>query len=484
MTTAIKRRRGTTVQHSTFTGLEGELTVDTTKDTVVVHDGATAGGFPLLKEANPTFTGVLSSPAGTAAAPAITTTGDTNTGIFFPAADTIAFTEGGVEAMRITSAGAVLVGQTAANYNVEGISFTKDGYITACADEATANTNSVLYLNRRSSDGEMISFYRDGGQTGFIGTTSTNNMTFATGATERMRIDSAGSVGIGTASPVAKLQIVGAAGSSTVRFTGRSSDNSTTIDFYSNDNATRYGFQFANATGIQYSTAGSIPLTFGTNFTERMRITATGDVGIGTSSPGVKLDVAGGAIRSLVSGGTPRIYFANGSTQLDIANTSNDFVFNLDAAERMRITYTGNVGIGTSSPQAKFNVSAAGAEGIEIYPAFSSTNLIQSYNRSGAAYTTLRFNALTYEFQGSGTERMRIDGSGNVGIGTSSPTAKLDVAGPIKTLGYTVATLPAGVVGMRAYVTDALAPSFGVTVAGSGAVTIPVFYNGANWIVA
>jgi hypothetical protein len=37
---------------------------------------------------------------------------------------------------------------------------------------------------------------------------------------------------------------------------------------------------------------------------------------------------------------------------------------------------------------------------------------------------------------------------------------------------------------MRTYVTDALAPAFGVAVAGSGAVTIPVFYDGANWIVA
>jgi hypothetical protein len=50
MTTAIKRRRGTTTQHSSFIGLEGELTVDTTKDTVVVHDGSTTGGFPLLRE--------------------------------------------------------------------------------------------------------------------------------------------------------------------------------------------------------------------------------------------------------------------------------------------------------------------------------------------------------------------------------------------------------------------------------------------------
>ena len=51
-------------------------------------------------------------PAGTAAAPAITTTGDTNTGIFFPAADTIAFSEGGAESMRIDSGGNLLIATT------------------------------------------------------------------------------------------------------------------------------------------------------------------------------------------------------------------------------------------------------------------------------------------------------------------------------------------------------------------------------------
>lgn len=50
MTTSLKLRRGTTAQHASFTGAEGEVTVDTTKDTAVVHDGATAGGFPLAKE--------------------------------------------------------------------------------------------------------------------------------------------------------------------------------------------------------------------------------------------------------------------------------------------------------------------------------------------------------------------------------------------------------------------------------------------------
>lgn len=59
--------------------------------------------------------------AGTAALPAITTTGDTNTGIYFPAADTIAFSEGGAESMRINSSGKVLVGTTEADNPTDGI---------------------------------------------------------------------------------------------------------------------------------------------------------------------------------------------------------------------------------------------------------------------------------------------------------------------------------------------------------------------------
>ena len=49
MAFAIQLRRGTTAQHSTFTGLVGEITVDTDKDTLVVHDGVKAGGYPLAK---------------------------------------------------------------------------------------------------------------------------------------------------------------------------------------------------------------------------------------------------------------------------------------------------------------------------------------------------------------------------------------------------------------------------------------------------
>lgn len=50
MAFALKLRRGTTAQHASFVGLEGEVTVDTDKDTLVLHDGVTAGGHPMAKE--------------------------------------------------------------------------------------------------------------------------------------------------------------------------------------------------------------------------------------------------------------------------------------------------------------------------------------------------------------------------------------------------------------------------------------------------
>jgi hypothetical protein len=54
---------------------------------------------------------------------------------------------------------------------------------------------------------------------------------------------------------------------------------------------------------------------------------------------------------------------------------------------------------------------------------------------------------------------------------------------PLRLDGFTVATLPAGKVGEVVYVTDALAPAFGVAVAGGGAVVCPVFYTGTAWVV-
>jgi len=77
MATQVQQRRGTTAEHATFTGAVGEVTVDTDKDTAVVHDGSTAGGFPLLKEAA-IGTTVQGYDADLAAVAALSTTGVIN----------------------------------------------------------------------------------------------------------------------------------------------------------------------------------------------------------------------------------------------------------------------------------------------------------------------------------------------------------------------------------------------------------------------
>lgn len=58
------------------------------------------------------------------------------------------------------------------------------------------------------------------------------------------------------------------------------------------------------------------------------------------------------------------------------------------------------------------------------------------------------------------------------------------VIGPVFTRGYTVATLPAGLLGMHAHVTDATVPTYNAALVGGGAVAVPVFYNGAAWVSA
>ena len=65
MAQQIQLRRGTTAQHAAFTGALGEITVDTTKHTVVVHDGSTLGGFPLAQEGLPSSFTTLDLAAGT-----------------------------------------------------------------------------------------------------------------------------------------------------------------------------------------------------------------------------------------------------------------------------------------------------------------------------------------------------------------------------------------------------------------------------------
>ena len=137
-------------------------------------------------------TGVTTVQAGTAALPAITTTGDTNTGIFFPAADTIAFSEGGAEAMRIDSSGNVGIGTASPSARLH-----VDSGGTADGFRLNSTTTSVFNSWYLSSVRKAY-FLIDSSGILIDSEAASTSQRFATQGSERMRIDSSGNLLLGT----------------------------------------------------------------------------------------------------------------------------------------------------------------------------------------------------------------------------------------------------------------------------------------------
>jgi hypothetical protein len=198
---------------------------------------------------------------------------------------------------------------------------------------------------------------------------------FYTSGSERMRITSVGNVGIGTTSPTSKLHVANAAVGTAAIFT-----NTNDSDLFINFNT--------SITTLMNTVNAS--LAFGTNNTERIRITSGGDVGIGTASP--KLN-------------------SNAGTFLTVQGTSA----------------TGWLELSTDST----------SDGIGGAISFNNTNIVGSDKRNAqiAGFREGANNSGVLAFAtwnaGVAAERMRITSGGNVGIGTDNPTSKLDVNGAI-----------------------------------------------------
>jgi hypothetical protein len=306
---------------------------------------------------------------------------------------------------NITNAGAI--GSTSGQIVVT----TTGGVLTTAATISSASVSGLGTIATQNANSVAITGGSINGTT--IGATTASTGAFTT-------VTTTGNVGIGTTTPVNKLDVVGnearvvSRGGTT---SGRSFVEAQASDYWSATSYTgTYLLQHGNtATGttagltnaglgqlvFQNVSAGFIdtngaPLVLGTANAERMRIAANGNVGIGTANPTVRLDVA--AVSTIASGawagGTDfvRLLAASGSAfseqaiafqeagsnvgaKIGVKNIGNgayDIVFaNRDNssltsafAERARIAATGNVGIGTAAPNSRLEVIPGGGQGI------------------------------------------------------------------------------------------------------------------------
>ncbi|MDD5693457.1 MAG: hypothetical protein PHU86_03225 [Patescibacteria group bacterium] len=363
--------------------------------------------------------------------------------------------------------GNVGIGTTSPGYalDVNGSINIPAGTTTSSTAGYRINTNRVAYQDGGGNQyqgwvdqGNYIRFALSGDQSSFVG------------SSERMRITSTGNVGIGNTSPTAKLQVTEGAGVSsgatTMTVTGQPTTTFTTsvsTTLYAGDYiiptttttqprtvaTTATGTSFTVTSNFTANIAGetftiyrpSANITDNAGTTSRLFIQGgTGNVGIGTNTPSANaLEIKSSHDSQLRlttdSSGWPWNYieFNNKTSRMAWMGTYNGFtnIFSVNGQLNLD-TSNGNVGIGTTDPQP----SVAGRKTVYLYQNGSGTEYIADdgtvkakyfTNTTVAGIATISNSPVTISVNSS--EKLRVDTTGNVGIGTTSPVQKMTVSG-------------------------------------------------------
>ena len=312
-------------------------TASTFSSDLTVDGNVTIGGTLTYEDVtNIDSVGIITARSFVSIADSIVHTGDENTSIRFPAADTFTVETAGSERVRVDSSGRVGVG-------------TNNPLDELHVNSSSANVN--LRLTRDLNTGARITG-SDGASPAFIVETIASGT-----ATERLHINSDGEVGIGTNNPTETLTL--------------NHDNGASIGL--EFSGTEHGTINVNSAAMYVRAGTGKHLILGSDGTEKLRITSGGLVGINTNTAERNLVVSGGASEGVIqitnntsgssqANGFELIHFTSGETQL-LNRENNAMRFDTNNTERLRITAAGDVGIGTATVRNGLKLDVEGAIG-------------------------------------------------------------------------------------------------------------------------
>ena len=362
------------------------VTIDGSSNSIRIGTGVTITSSGIVATA-----GVTTVSAGSTSAPSITPVGDTNTGIFFPSADTIAFAEGGAEAARFDSSGRFGLGTSSpgAKCDIRG----GDLHV---AGSSSNNGNIYIFNNNASSNGFRIGQGWSTGtdNIGFILNIANADIVLGTNNTERARIDSSGRLLVGTST---------SSGFSASRMivTGAGTDATASGNLV---------LQIGQANGSVTSGEQIGTITFGdTSGYSYATIEAAADLTAGSDSPG-------------------RLVF---STTADGASSPTERM-RIDSSGRLLTGGATAVGTHAGSSTLQLRASDSGAWGLQLrmrnsgndyhYISFTDTNSSESVANIYCQRTGVRTGYIGFETNdgsASATERVRIQGNGATKLTTT-----------------------------------------------------------------